>query len=740
MKLSFALLLGLFLTSLPLRAQLTVTTGQTATQLVNSLIGPGITVSNITYTGGADQKGTFNGASSNIGLNSGIVLAAGNVTEFMGVASSPADGTAGTVDLSDPDLLTIAQSVTTNPSASSISSIHDAATLEFDFVPISNVVTFNFVFGSDEYTTFINTSFNDVFGFFVSGPGISGPYAAPAAFPNGAANLALVPGTNLPITISTIHPGLNSAYYVSNSGGTTNTLNGFTTPIPIQFNVQCGQTYHFKFAVADCQDNYLSTGIFLQEFNSPPVDLQVQTSTGTDTIVESCQDANVLFIRSTCQAGSGDLTINYTFSGSATNGVDYTTTASPIVLPAGQDTAMITISPIIDVIPEGTEQIIITLNYLDNNGVQQTLSGTLYISELQPLVIQKVDYNKFCFNDSIPIAFNVVGGSGSFTYTWDNSPSTTNQDTVSIQQNGVYYYPFTVNDPCLGPYRDSIKVTMNQTLAIDTLMMGAASCDPTGYVSGVIQGQTGTPIYKWTGPGMNNPNFINASVWTDLPSGWYYFSVKDNVCKVDDSIFVTLDNPPMANFTASATNGCAPFSVTFTNNSQNTNTYKWDFGDGQTANVNDLSSQTHVFMTSSVVQLIAIQQGNCADTMTLAIVVDNCGCTDPTATNFDPTANIDNGTCIYSTPEVEAPNIITPNGDMVNDVFELKTKNVTNIELTIMNRWGNVLHVSSGLNPTWDGKSKGTEVAEGVYFYKYIAKGFNDKEITGHGFFHVERK
>ena len=116
---------------------------------------------------------------------------------------------------------------------------------------------------------------------------------------NETLNLALVPGTNLPITISTIHPGLNASYYVDNQSGTTHTLNGQTIPIGITFDVICGETYHFKFAVADCQDDFLSTAVFLQDdsFTSPPVELSLQTANGTDTIPEACVDANILFIR-----------------------------------------------------------------------------------------------------------------------------------------------------------------------------------------------------------------------------------------------------------------------------------------------------------------------------------------------------------------------------------------------------------------------------------------------------------
>jgi gliding motility-associated-like protein len=600
------------------------------------------------------------------------------------------------------------------------------------------VVSFNFVFGSDEYLTYVNTAFNDVFGFFVSGPGITGPYAAPAGFPNGAVNLALVPNSNLPITISTIHPGLNAQYYVP--GGTGNALNGFTTSIPITFNVQCGETYHFKFAVADCQDNYLSTAVFLQDdsFTSPPVDISLETANGTDTIPEACVDANVLFIRSACQSNL-PLTVNYTVSGTAVDNVDFVIADSPITLAAGQDTAAINIAPIVDALVEGTESIVITVTYTDAGGNVQTISGNLYLSDITPLSINETDFTVQCFDDNILLNAIGQGGSGVYTYDWATSASDSTQDVVSINQNGTYIYPITITDICLGSYTDTVTVIMNQTLAVDTMFAGPATCEPVGYVSGMVTGQTGVPSYQWTGPGPNNPNFIDASVWQNLSSGWYYFNVFDNVCDVHDSIFVDILNPPMAQFTATPSSGCSPLTVNLINTSQNALNYLWDFGNGQNANVTTTANQVQIYNNSTVVRLIAAQ-GNCADTAYQTITVNICGCMDPNATNYNPLANFDDGSCTYPIPLVEAPNVFTPNGDNANDLFYLTTQNATSIELTILNRWGNVMYSKEGVNPAWDGKSEGGALAdEGVYFYKYVVKGFNDQEVEGHGFLHLVR-
>ena len=277
MQLLYSAIISLFLFSSTF-GQMTVSSGAlTPTQYVENIVGPGVTISNVTFTGNVSQIGTY-GGTSNIGFPSGVVLSSGSTTELVGPASTATAGqinvsaVSNTMNSTIGDLLAIANANATSLGIGSISSATDGAILEFDFIPVANNVTFNFVFSSDEYLTYVNTAFNDVFGFFVSGPGISGPYSSPSGFPNGSVNLALIPGTNLPITVSTIHPGLNAQYYVDNSGGTTHVMNGFTVPIPISFNVVCGELYHFKFAVADCSDNYLSTAVFLQEasFNSIP--------------------------------------------------------------------------------------------------------------------------------------------------------------------------------------------------------------------------------------------------------------------------------------------------------------------------------------------------------------------------------------------------------------------------------------------------------------------------------------
>jgi gliding motility-associated-like protein len=118
---------------------------------------------------------------------------------------------------------------------------------------------------------------------------------------------------------------------------------------------------------------------------------------------------------------------------------------------------------------------------------------------------------------------------------------------------------------------------------------------------------------------------------------------------------------------------------------------------------------------------------------------------DPLAVNYNPLANYDDGSCLYPAPTVYVPNVFTPEGDNTNDLFFLTTTNSTNIELTIVNRWGNVMYENSGPNPAWDGKvASGSYAEEGVYFVKYRVEGLpgtdgNVQFLEGHGFLQLIR-
>ena len=243
-----------------LYAQLIVTEasnlqGWTADSLVrNILLDDGVTISNAKFNGSdriisCNSIGKFEtgGTPTNIGMESGLILASGGV----GVAVGPnyiEDANVPTTcsEYYDNDLASIASGVTV-----------DVAVLEFDFVPWDNVLTFKFVFGSEEYMEYVDTDFNDVFGFFVDGINPAGGYY-------NNQNMALIPGTTEVVSINTVNLYHNSRYYIDNIGGSTIQFDGFTTLIEVNIDVVPMSNYHIKMAICDVIDDMLDSGVFLE--------------------------------------------------------------------------------------------------------------------------------------------------------------------------------------------------------------------------------------------------------------------------------------------------------------------------------------------------------------------------------------------------------------------------------------------------------------------------------------------
>lgn len=232
------------------QAQIVFNTTQPIDTLIQDFVGSGVVVSNVIFTGGPQSIGSFNGSSS-LGSSQGIVFSSGNIDSNMSMPSSAFLATSLNV-AGDVDLMALV----TGPT-------FDAAILEFDFVATYSTLLFDYVFASEEYNEFVGGSFNDVFAFFISGPGIIGKQ-----------NLALIPNTILPVSINNVNNGptgagpcMNCAYYHDNTNDTTVAFDGFTVPLTATYTLTPGLTYHLKLAVADVADQIFDTGVFLQKYS-----------------------------------------------------------------------------------------------------------------------------------------------------------------------------------------------------------------------------------------------------------------------------------------------------------------------------------------------------------------------------------------------------------------------------------------------------------------------------------------
>ncbi len=225
--------------------------------IANYLSGPGVSITNVKFNGNdsaiiGSMIGYFEVVQPalSFGIDTGIIISTGGVMGALGGNSSfsTTTPTGSYIQYHDSTLLSLIPNHT----------LVEAAVLEFDFTPLTDtLIACKFVFASEEYPEFVNTQFNDVFGFFISGPNPSG-----GMFVNK--NLALIPGTNSPITIDSVNANTHPQYYVDNNGGGTMQYDGYTTPIILQQVVTPGQTYHFKVGVADAGDAAYDSGVFMK--------------------------------------------------------------------------------------------------------------------------------------------------------------------------------------------------------------------------------------------------------------------------------------------------------------------------------------------------------------------------------------------------------------------------------------------------------------------------------------------
>jgi gliding motility-associated-like protein len=439
------------------RAQL-ITTGSgsvSANALVNNIIGTGVTFSNATYTGRPVASGTFNGVNSNIGINSGVILTTGNIN----VAPGPNNNGGATFSNNGPnipELEILAQSTT-----------YDGAILEFDFVPQSSFISFRYVFASEEYNEYVCSEFNDAFAFFITGPGIV-----------GVDNLAVVPSTSTPVTINTINNGSvgslgsitnspcvlgNSAYFVGNSLNTVQ-YDGFTTVLTASRSVIACQTYHIKLMIADGADDIFDSAVFLEEnsFNSATYTVSLSTFFNDSTAYEGCTDAQLTFSRP--NADPTPLTITFSATGTATQGVDYSSLPGSVTIPAGQTSATISIATYADAVNEGTETIVINANTAC--GIIQQL---LFLREKPPVVVN-VPNQSIC-DGAGPVTLSAMpsGGIPPYLYLWSTGETSSE---IHVNPTITTSYSLVVTDFC------GTTATVNPMVTIASIPTASISAPP----------------------------------------------------------------------------------------------------------------------------------------------------------------------------------------------------------------------------------------------------------------------
>jgi gliding motility-associated-like protein len=326
--------------------------------ITNIFLGEGVEVTNLTYNGSEQAVGYFTNGLSDIGIDRGIIMSSGFA--ITAATANTAGGTTGNTTGSgtDPDLGPIASG-----------GLNDIARYEITFIPTSDTLQFRYVFASEEYPEYACSPFNDVFGFFLTGPN-------PAGGSYNGQNIALVPDpadptgqtfTNIPVTINNVNnqgvnPGAGcnfdySTYYNDNSGSMTLTYDAYLDIFTAQAIVIPCQEYTIKLAVADVGDGAFDTGVFLEakSFGTGALEVEFASLSLDGTITEDCASAVLTFaLPSLVEA---DYPIDYTIIGTAENGVDYQQIPLDLTIAQGDSSVSVDVIAWEDGIPENIESI-----------------------------------------------------------------------------------------------------------------------------------------------------------------------------------------------------------------------------------------------------------------------------------------------------------------------------------------------------------------------------------------------
>lgn len=580
-----------------LKAQLIINTTQVPTTLVqNVLLGAGVFASNVTFNGtpgvnfptDIDRRiARFNGTNCNVGLPGGVVLHSGDVSyvpgpndqEVVGAGGIPFSGTP------DADLAQIAQYI--NWQLGTGAGVYNKAVLEFDFIPLYDMVRFRYVFSSEEYERWTCLEYNDAFGFFLSGPGINGP------FNNNAINLALVPGTVTPVGVNTVNSGMvpnnanygdalnpfggcfnvdpnwfqNTEYYIYNGGIVGGLLGGPQTEEPyccdpyyIQHNgltvvleataaVQCGQQYHIKMALADIGDFRVPSAVYIEQGSFSSTDRfsmdvapgpNVEFTADDTTFIEN--DCDSVYLRFHRWGGFYlDEDLQITVGGTSTPGVDHVPVL-PTLIHFNQFDSTVVVPIAVPTDGDGVEDLIITIVTCDGLKLQ---TYTYQIDQRPPIVVELDDVELTC--PATVTLTPVVSGGGedasAYTYLW-NTGATTPSITVAVEESTQFWV--TVDDCWSVPVTDSAWVMIPEyapltvTLTPDT----AIPCLGTAELEAVANEGAGGYTYAWTLNNVLEGTEAQLEVPAITPPVYYVVTVTD-LCgeEVMDSVLVSQAAP-----------------------------------------------------------------------------------------------------------------------------------------------------------------------------------------------------
>lgn len=694
-------------------------------------------------TSTSTQLGTFTNANTsgnNIPLSSGIVITTGSY-EQTGIGNGPGDGTqsgpgycqeCGTMS---PSLYQTYQNQGgTRP-------MNDVACLSFWIIPKSDALSFSYCFASEEYPNYVCSDYNDIFGFFISGPyDDNGNLVTTVGDVYNNQNIALIPNTTTPVMINSVNSGVigtsgnasnpscnlsNSQYFITNDNYNCR-MNGYTTELPTQkVEVAPCYKYRIELAIANIGDQAYNSAVYLKanSLHADKLNLDVAGNDVNGVYTKGCGRAKV------------SVTANYELS----NTTQYTVQISPSPgsnLNLGEDYALVDennqeIGSTLT-LSRGQSEAYFYIDFLHNENKVAGTSDTLYLITEYVNDCTPRDTIKIILQEPENIVYNVVGGK---TYCDNELPVTENivittqgahkymkvtitnslnqapfetivrQDTSSTDNTLTATYTPVITDPvefyivvedsCGRTYFDTVKyeiqgATTSASISNDYICEGEQ----------VVLSCPEAVKYTWTAEPMDasllGQENIREPQVTPTENTTYTITIEDeNGCiataNVDISVIANVKaRISLSSHTLTLSNATLIYEDVTVNGADRF----WDLGDGTTSTaISGTESYPATDSGTYNIMLIAYNTAGCADTAYDQIRVV------PDFTFYLPNAFVPG----ESDPRL---GIFAPQGSML----EYYT-------LDVYNRWGAKIF-SGKQNEGWDGTLDNGELApQGTYIF-----------------------
>ena len=720
--------------------------------LVNS---PCANVSNISASGsqlnpGEQSFGYFNAGSSGFPFSEGVVLCTSRANRAAGPNSNLIDEGA-TSWLGDSDLET----------AINFTDTFNATVLEFDFTPLTSYFSFDYIFASEEYQGTAPCQYSDGFAFLLKEANTSNPYQ----------NLALIPNTNTPVLVTTVHPeipnrcpAINENYFGGYNGSNAPiNYNGQTVVMTAQSTVIPGVTYHIKLVIADHENVRYDSAIFLGGGS-----FKVGTDIGPDRLIATnnpvCDTKSIDLNATELGANSYRWFKNSIEIPGATNAI-YSTNSPGIYsveISLGSSGCIATGSVVIEFVPLplltdtifvqcdenqdgsalfnlGTVENIVRNN--DSSLSQLTYYENLVDAQNQNTSNAIANPNNYSSLPKIIFASasNAYGCFGTATIELQISnntvPAFRDYETCDLDTNIDGFYGITLND-----------VVPN---VIDGLPPGIVVNFYPTFEDAVLQINSLPVVYT------NSTQFID-TIYARLINGGDCYGIIPVILYInsnspdnfgDQEVFVCNSNPETV-FVASSfnsynwSNGDSDFTttlsipgdytVTVTDNNGCEAIKKFIVSASELATIIDISINDFQINSNSL-YINAVGAGDYEYSLDGIFFQDSPYFSNVIPGEFNVVARDKKG-CgeVYQTIFVMSyPVYFTPNGDGYNDVWKidnLETK--FNAMVTIFDRYGKFIHRFNSKSDGWDGTFIGKTLPSDDYWF--VLTFDPDKTIKGH--------